>query len=71
MPTSSRCLFGIMKMCSLLGLELRTSAKEFSWQCVGCVGAYNRRQRPRCIGPEDEVDRLRLRDQLLLQEGTL
>ena len=37
---------------------------------VGCVGAYNRRQRPRCVGPEDEVDRLRLRDQLLRQEGT-
>ena len=43
--------------------EVRESA-------VGCVGAYNRRQRPRCIGQEDEVDQLRLRDQLLRQEGT-
>ena len=53
----------------LCDLHVKGNGTDVNETYPACADAYVRRQRPPCGGWEDERDRLRLRDQLLRQEG--
>ena len=53
----------------LCDVHVKGNGPDVNETYPACADAYVRRQRPPCGGWEDERDRLRLRDQLLRQEG--